>query len=107
MNELDYLQNTLSEAKALHTEALNAVEASRTSYNCRRGSDKTDGSVFKMQDMKRIVQGALPSLVEPFVSGDTVSVTSDTAEGEDGALAQQLLLNEQWKKADPLTVRLQ
>jgi len=103
---LHYLQSTLSEATAYQQEALGSCSASRCAYNGEPyGNEKTDSSKLVVKDIKRLVHGALPSLVEPFISDNVVSIRSKTVGAKQGAKAMEALINYQWGKLhNPLEI---
>ena len=103
---LSYLKSALSESTGYHQEALGRVQESRDAYNGRLYGNEQDGySKIVMKDVARMVNGALPSLVEPFSGDNICEVTSENPIGEEGAKKQTALINYQWaKKHDPLEI---
>jgi hypothetical protein len=103
---LSYCQGCLSEATSFHTEALGRVQDSRDAYNGELYGNEEGGlSQIVMKDISRMVNGALPSIVEPFATDNIVLINSETPMGEEGAKKQTNLINYQWaKKHDPLEI---
>jgi len=96
---LSYLQGTLSEASGYHNEALGRAADSRSAYRGDPYGNEEEGkSSIVVKDIRRTVHGALPSLVEPFISDEIVRITSENPEGMEGARKQEALINYQWSK---------
>ena len=108
MNEtsgvLSYCQNTLSEAKGYHTEALGRVLDSRAAYEAAKYGNEVEGrSSIVTKDIMRTVNGALPSVVEPFLGEEIVKIDTERPQDVPGAEMQEALINYQWtKKHNPL-----
>jgi hypothetical protein len=103
---LDYLNGTLSTASGYHTDALGKAQDSRDAYEgALYGNERKGRSTIVVKDIMRTVQGALPSVVEPFISDEIVQIDAENPEDSDGAKKQEALINYQWSKRNrPLDV---
>ena len=103
---VSYLESCLSESSDFHTEALGRVLDSRDAYDgALYGNEDANRSRLVMKDVARMVNGALPSLVEPFDTDTIVDIFSENPIEEEGAKKQTALINYQWsKKHDPLEI---
>ena len=103
---LDFVKGCLSESQGFHQEQLGKVQDSRDAYNGEKYGNERDGhSTLVMKDISRMVNGALPSIVEPFDTDKIVEVESERPEGVEGAKKQTALLCYQWyKKHDSLEI---
>lgn len=103
---LDYLNNTLSQAKGYHTSALGRAQDSRSAYaGALYGNEAQGRSSIVMKDIQRTVNGALPSLVEPFISDEIVQIDAESPIDMAGAKKQEALINYQWSKRNrPLDI---
>ncbi|RLA62047.1 MAG: hypothetical protein DRQ78_08295 [Epsilonproteobacteria bacterium] len=101
---LQYLEATLSESSSFHVEALGAVQTSRDAYNGELTSPADPNwSSIVVKDIKRIVNGAIPSLVEPFMTDTIVSLETNKTQMVDGLKKSEALLNYQWQNTgDPM-----
>ncbi len=101
---IDYLQAQLSGASGIHSAAMSEVTAYREYYNGKVDLCDVEGrSTATHKDVFRVVEGSMPSLVDPFVSADIAVVEGMNAESEDIAKLHEDLINYQWnKKNDPL-----
>ena len=96
---LSYCQNVLSESKSYHTEALGRVLESRSAYDASLYGNEIPGrSSIVTKDIMRTVNGALPSLVEPFIGNEIVKIDTERPEDVPGAEKQESLINYQWSK---------
>ena len=102
---LQYLEATLSGATSYHAEALGVAQASRDAYNGElQGNEDPNWSNIVVKDIKRIVNGAIPSLVEPFMTDTIVSLDTNQAQMVDGLKKSEALLNYQWGNViDPMS----
>ena len=103
---IDYLDATLSGADSAHNEALSDVQCSRNAFDgIPYGNEREGSSSIVVRDIARMVEGALPSLVEPFAGDEIVSVETDNPANRMGAKKMEALINYQWaKKHRPLEV---
>ena len=103
---IDYLQSTLSTATDYHTEALAHVQVSRDAYKGEYYGNETSGrSKIVVKDIMRTVQGALPSITEPFLADEIVQIDADMPGMVQQCAKQEALMNYQWsKKNDPLEI---
>ena len=103
---VDYLNNTLSIASGYHQDALGKAQESRDAYEgIGYGNEQVGRSKIVMKDIQRTVQGALPSLVEPFVADEIVQIDAEDPTDMIGAKKQEALINYQWSKRNrPLQV---
>jgi len=101
---LQYLEATLSDATAYHTEALGIVQDSRDAYNGElQGDEDPNWSSIVVKDIKRIVNGAIPSLVEPFMTDTIVNLDTNKAQLVNSLAKSEALLNYQWSNViDPM-----
>ena len=104
MKLVDYLNSQLQGATSIHSEALGAVTEYRDYYDGYVDLPSVQGhSNVVVRDVQRTIEGALPSLVDPFLSKDICVVESQNAESEQAAKANEELINYQWnKKGNPL-----
>jgi len=103
---LGFLNSTLDGASPYHDEALATVLASRALYRGEPMGNEVEGrSAIVMKDIQRTVHGALPSIVEPFLGDEIVSIESEIPSQKDGCKKQEALVNYQWaRKHNPLEV---
>ncbi len=103
---LDFLSGTLSTATSFHTDALGKCQDSRDAYEGALYGNEQDGrSRIVVKDIMRTVQGALPSVVEPFIADEIVQIDAENPDDVEGAKKQEALINYQWSKRNrPLDV---
>ncbi|OQX83245.1 MAG: hypothetical protein B6D63_06520, partial [Candidatus Latescibacteria bacterium 4484_7] len=96
---LDFLNSTLSGADSYHNEALGPVADSRNAYQGLPYGNEVEGrSAIVSKDIQRTVQGALPSIVEPFLGDEIVSIESEIPSQKDSCRKAEALINYQWSR---------
>ncbi len=118
---VSFMNDLLKDATGYHSEAQQMVDEYRSSYY-NTGEDMISGnqttpmmkdtrhgvvSQALCKDVMRSVEGAIPSLVAPFIEKDIATLESDTE--DEGVLesikTHEKLVNYQWnKKSSPLDV---
>ena len=103
-NLVSYLNAQFEGGSGMHSEALSAVRSYREYYEGKVDIESVDGrSQVVHRDVLRVVEGSMPSLVDPFVASDIAVVEGENAESEPVGALHENLINYQWnKKNNPL-----
>ena len=98
-NILQALQRDLDGAQTTNEQVVNIVNAWSQLINGSGQETKQGQAPFQLNDVKRQIESALPSLTDPFVSNSkVVSIEPKSAEGVEKATVLEKLINYQFDK---------